>query len=73
MILGRLLGGAVIVETVFAWPGIGRLAVESILQRDYPVIQGYLLLTALIFAFINLCVDIGYRLIDPRIELDRSP
>jgi len=73
MILGRLLGGAVIVETVFAWPGIGRLAVESILQRDYPVIQGYLLLTALIFAFINLCVDIGYRLINPRIELDRSP
>mgnify|MGYP000648682497 CR=1 FL=1 len=71
LILGRLLGGAVIVETIFAWPGIGRLAVESILQRDYPVIQGYLLLTALIFVFINLCVDVGYRLIDPRIELDR--
>ncbi len=72
MILGRLLGGAVIVETIFAWPGIGRLAVEAILQRDYPVIQGYVLLTAFIFVFINLCVDVGYRLLDPRIELGRS-
>lgn len=71
MVLGRLLGGAVIVETIFAWPGIGRLAVEAILQRDYPVVQGYVLLTAFIFVFVNLCVDVGYRLLDPRIELGR--
>ena len=70
MVLGRLLAGAVIVETVFAWPGIGRMAIEAILQRDYPIIQAYVLLTATIFVFVNLCVDVGYRLLDPRIELD---
>lgn len=69
VVLGRLLGGAVIVETIFSWPGLGRLAVEAILQRDYPVIQGYVLLTAFIFVLINLCVDVGYRLLDPRIDL----
>ncbi len=73
MTLGRLLGGAVIVETLFAWPGIGRLAVEAILQRDYPVIQGYVLLTAFLFVLVNLCVDVGYRLLDPRMELDGTP
>lgn len=69
MVLGRLLGGAVIVETIFSWPGIGRLAIEAILQRDYPIIQGYVLVTAFIIVLVNLCVDIGYRLVDPRIEL----
>lgn len=73
IVLGRLLGGAVIVETIFSWPGIGRLAVEAILQRDFPIIQGYVLLTAFIFVFINLCVDVGYRLLDPRIELEPKP
>ncbi len=73
IVLGRLLGGAVIVESIFSWPGIGRLAVESILQRDFPVIQGYVLLTAFLFVFINLCVDVGYRLLDPRIELNSKP
>lgn len=68
MTLGRLLAGAVIVETLFSWPGIGRLAVEAILQRDFPVIQGYVLLTAFLFLLINLGVDIGYRFLDPRIE-----
>lgn len=67
MTLGRLLAGAVIVETLFSWPGIGRLAVEAILQRDFPVIQGYVLLTAFLFLLINLAVDIGYRFLDPRI------
>ncbi len=70
MVLGRLLSGAVIVETIFAWPGIGRMTIEAILQRDYPIIQAYVLLTATIFVLINLCVDVGYRLLDPRIELD---
>jgi len=69
MVLGRLLSGAVIVETIFAWPGIGRMTIEAILQRDYPIIQAYVLLTATIFVLINLCVDVGYRLLDPRIEL----
>ncbi|MCX8118238.1 MAG: ABC transporter permease [Desulfobacterota bacterium] len=70
MVLGRLLGGAVIVETIFSWPGLGRLAIEAILQRDYPILMGYVLLTASLFLFINLCVDIGYRFLDPRIEFD---
>lgn len=69
MVLGRLLGGAVIVETIFAWPGIGRMAIEAILQRDYPMVQGYVLLTASIFVLVNLCVDVGYRFLDPRIEI----
>ncbi len=72
MTLGRLLAGAVIVETLFSWPGIGRLAVEAILHRDYSVVQGYVLLTAFLFLLINLCVDLGYRLLDPRIELGNA-
>lgn len=65
--IGTLLGGAVITETVFAWPGIGSVAVQAIYQRDYPVIQVVVLLSAFIFVGINLLVDIVYSLIDPRI------
>lgn len=65
---GTLLGGAVLTEIVFAWPGIGRLLVESILSRDYPVIQGVVLLVATLFIFINLIVDIIYSFLDPRIR-----
>ena len=67
---GTLLSGAVLTETVFAWPGIGRLIVEAILARDYPVVQGAVLLTALTFVFVNLVVDLLYSLIDPRIRYD---
>lgn len=68
--VGSLLGGAVITETVFAWPGVGRLMVDSILTRDYPIVQGVVLLVAVLFIFINLGVDILYSVIDPRIRYE---
>jgi peptide/nickel transport system permease protein len=68
--LGHLLGGAVIVESIFTWPGVGKFVVDSIFNRDYPVIQGYVLLMALIFVLVNLLVDLTYTLIDPRIRLE---
>ncbi|WP_333659801.1 nickel ABC transporter permease [Meiothermus cerbereus] len=67
---GGLLEGAVITETVFAWPGIGQLLVGSILARDYPVVQGAVLLIAMVFILINLIVDLLYGAIDPRIRYD---
>lgn len=63
----NLLGGSVLTETVFAWPGLGRLAVDAIFNRDFPLIQGTVLTVALIFVLINLFVDVAYGLIDPRI------
>jgi len=67
--VGTLLGGAVITETVFAWPGMGRLMIESIQRRDFPVIQAGVLLIAFLFVFINLVVDLIYVWLDPRIRL----
>jgi len=67
---GLLLGGAVLTETVFAWPGIGRLIVDSILARDYPVIQGTILIFGLLYLLVNLAVDLAYAYIDPRIRYD---
>ncbi|OWR30016.1 nickel ABC transporter permease subunit NikB [Saccharibacillus sp. O23] len=67
--IGSLLGGAVIVETLFAWPGIGKFAVEAIYAKDYIVIQGYVLLTAIIVVTVNLTVDLLYRRLDPRMKL----
>ena len=66
--LGALLSGAVIVETVFAWPGIGRLTVEAIHTRDYPVVQSGVLLMALLFVVANQLVDLGYQWLDPRLR-----
>ena len=66
---GRLLGEAVIVETVFAWPGVGRWMVESINDRDYPTIQGFVLYIATMFVIINVLVDLSYRVLDPRVRL----
>ena len=71
--LGHLLGGTVMVETIFGWPGVGRYAVESILQRDYPVVQGFVLYMALIFLLANLAVDFSYRWLDPRLHFGRQP
>lgn len=71
MSLGHLLGGAVIVETIFGWPGIGKYAVDSIFLRDYPVIQGVVLYMAVIFLVVNLAVDISYRWLDPRLHFGR--
>jgi peptide/nickel transport system permease protein len=70
LIVGILLGGAVVVEHVFSLPGVGRLIIGAILRRDYPVIQGGLLLTAAIFVFVNLAVDILYATLDPRVRYD---
>src|SRR5690606_36679914 len=66
---GLLLSGAVLTETVFAWNGIGRYLFESITQRDYPVLQGYILFIALTYALINLAVDVAYGIIDPRVRV----
>jgi len=66
--LGFRLGGTVIVETVFAWPGIGRFAYQRMMQRDHPMIMGNLLLFATMFCLVNLMVDVTYALVDPRIR-----
>ncbi|MBC7238609.1 MAG: ABC transporter permease, partial [Chloroflexi bacterium] len=63
-----LFGGAVITETVFAWPGMGRLLVNAVMERDYPVVQGIVLVIALLTVLANLVVDFAYVLIDPRIR-----
>ena len=65
---GSLIEGAVVVEVVFAWPGIGRLLVNSIFARDFPVIQGCILLIAVMFVLVNLLVDISYAYLNPRIR-----
>jgi peptide/nickel transport system permease protein len=67
---GFLLGGAVLTETVFAWPGLGRLLYDSISARDYPMIQGTILIFGLLYIFINLMVDLIYAFVDPRIRYD---
>ncbi len=69
LILGGLLGGASVTETVFSIPGIGRLLVEAIYARDYPVLQGCLLLIAFIYVCVNLLVDLAYAYLDPRVRL----
>ena len=63
---GTLLGGAVVTETVFAWPGIGRLAIQSIYNRDYPVVQSTVFIAAVLFIAINLALDVLYGILDPR-------
>jgi len=70
MQFGWLLGGTVVIESVFAWPGIGRLLVHSIFARDFPVIRGGVLLMAASFSLINLAVDLLYGLLDPRIRYE---
>jgi peptide/nickel transport system permease protein len=67
---GYLLGGAVFTETVFAWPGVGTLMVQGILARDFPLVQGCVLVVALAFAVINLAVDLLYAWLDPRIRYE---
>ncbi|MHB8112187.1 MAG: ABC transporter permease [Bellilinea sp.] len=67
---GALLSGAVLTETVFALPGVGTMLVQSILSRDYPVVQGFTLIIAIIFVLINLFVDVSYAYLDPRVRLE---
>lgn len=68
--VGTLMGGSVVIETIFRWPGIGKLVMDSITARDYSVIQGFVLIMAVIYVVINLLTDISYRALDPRIELE---
>lgn len=65
--VGGLLGGSVVIETVFRWPGLGKLAMDSITARDYPVIQGFVIFTSCVYVLINLASDICYRILDPRV------
>jgi peptide/nickel transport system permease protein len=70
--LGHLLGGTVIVESIFSWPGVGKYAVDAIFLRDFPVIQGFVLYMGLIFLLVNLAVDLSYRWLDPRLHFGRQ-
>lgn len=70
MQFGNILTGAFIVETVFAWPGIGRLGVNSLFERDFPVIQGVIVLSSAVFVLSNLLVDVLYSVLDPRIRME---
>jgi len=65
--LGTLLMGSVVTETVFAWPGVGRLSAESVLGRDYPIVLGMILVYGVVFSLLNVCIDISYAVLDPRI------
>ncbi|WP_341301040.1 nickel ABC transporter permease [Lysinibacillus sp. FSL H8-0500] len=67
--LGSLIGGVVVIEVLFAYPGIGKLVVDAIRQRDYPLIQGYILIMAIIVFIVNACVDLSYRYLNPEMKL----
>jgi peptide/nickel transport system permease protein len=67
---GVLLAGAIITEVIFSWPGIGRLTVEAINSRDYPMVQGCILMIALTYIVANFLTDFAYRLLDPRIKVE---
>jgi peptide/nickel transport system permease protein len=69
---GYILGGAVVIETIFAWPGLGLLTIQAIYNRDYPVVQAAVLFLTLSFVVINLLVDVSYQFIDPRIRLVKN-
>ncbi|CBK73607.1 ABC-type dipeptide/oligopeptide/nickel transport systems, permease components [Butyrivibrio fibrisolvens 16/4] len=68
--IGSLLGGTAIVESIFMWDGVGKMAVDAINLRDYPIIQAYVMWMAIIYVTVNLITDLSYRLLDPRIRLE---
>ncbi len=68
--IGTLIGGAFIVETIFAWPGLGRLVIQAVFARDYPLVQASTMVIAIVFVVINLLVDVSYSFLDPRIRLN---
>ncbi len=70
--IGAILGGAFVIETIFLWPGVGALAIQSIFSKDYPVVQGIVLLVAFSYMLTNLLVDFSYAFFDPRIRLSKS-
>ena len=65
---GLLMGGAILTETIFGWPGVGQIALQSVNQRDYAMIQGVVLYGAAFFVFVNLLVDVLYAVLDPRVR-----
>jgi peptide/nickel transport system permease protein len=67
---GVLLGGAVMTETIFSWPGLGKYLVDAIYARDFPIVQGGILFFAGVFVIVNLIVDLSYALVDPRIQYE---
>jgi peptide/nickel transport system permease protein len=67
--LAQLLGGAVVTEMIFAWPGVGSLVIEAVFTRDFPIVQGVTLVVSVIFVSVNLLVDLAYAVLDPRIRL----
>ena len=67
--IGSLLGGTTIVETIFMWDGVGKMAVDAITMRDYPIVQAYVAWMAIIYVVVNLLTDLSYRFLDPRIRL----
>jgi peptide/nickel transport system permease protein len=69
MQMASLLGGIIIVEVIFAWPGLGRLALDAVVRRDYPMVQGAVLIVALFFAVVNVIVDLLYAYLDPRVRV----
>ena len=66
--IGSLMGGTAVVESIFVWPGVGSLALSAIANRDYPIIQAYVLWMAVMFIIINLITDLLYKIIDPRVR-----
>ena len=68
--IGDLLGGTAIVETIFMWDGVGKLAVDAIIMRDYPLIQAYVVWMAVIYVVVNLIADLLYHALDPRVRLE---
>jgi peptide/nickel transport system permease protein len=69
---GSLLGGTVLVEVIFSWPGLGNYAILSISRRDYPIIQAYVLWLSAVYMLINLAVDLSYRILDPRVRKGKA-
>ena len=66
--VGEVLGGAVVIESIFSWPGLGKYLLDSVLARDYPVVQGYMLFTAVAVVAASLVVDLTHGLLDPRLR-----
>jgi peptide/nickel transport system permease protein len=66
---GTLMGGAIVTETIFAWPGVGLLTIQAIQNRDFPLVQAAVLVVAVVFIFVNLLVDLLYVAVDPRIRV----
>ena len=68
LVLGNLLGGAVVIESMFSWPGVGRQLLEAVSARDYPVIQAILMLSLVVFVVLNILTDLLYGVFDPRLR-----